>query len=96
MHALPPPCCVCPHRWKKAVELAKADKLYKDAMETTAGSGDTELAEELLQFFIQVGGGEVAHTRHTRLCLPVCLCLSGYMSVCQNGHVCVCCEGQCT
>jgi clathrin heavy chain len=27
-------------RWRKAVDLAKADKLYKDAMETTAGSGD--------------------------------------------------------
>lgn len=45
-------CC----RWKKAVELAKADKLYKDAMETTAQSGDSDLAEELLKFFID--GGE--------------------------------------
>ncbi|KAL6748149.1 vesicle coat protein clathrin, heavy chain [Haematococcus lacustris] len=39
-------------RWRKAVELAKADSLYKDAMETTAGSGDSQLAEELLQYFI--------------------------------------------
>ncbi len=47
--------CVClssPCRWRKAVELAKADNLYKDAMETTASSGDSELAEELLTFFI--------------------------------------------
>ena len=31
------------------MELAKADKLYKDAMETTAQSGEAELAEELLK-----------------------------------------------
>ncbi|MEW5310804.1 MAG: hypothetical protein WDW38_002565 [Sanguina aurantia] len=34
-------------RWRKAVELAKADGLFKDAMETTAQSGDSQLAEEL-------------------------------------------------
>ncbi|GAX80055.1 hypothetical protein CEUSTIGMA_g7494.t1 [Chlamydomonas eustigma] len=39
-------------RWHKAVELAKVDKLYKDAMETTAQSGEAELAEELLRYFI--------------------------------------------
>uniref|UniRef100_A0A383W0X8 Clathrin heavy chain n=1 Tax=Tetradesmus obliquus TaxID=3088 RepID=A0A383W0X8_TETOB len=39
-------------RWKKAVELAKADKLYKDAMETVAVSGSPELAEELLRWFV--------------------------------------------
>jgi hypothetical protein len=38
------------------VDLAKADKLYKDAMETTASSGDVELADELLAFFIQASG----------------------------------------
>lgn len=36
------------------MDLAKADKLYRDAMETTAGSGDAELADELLAYFIQV------------------------------------------
>eukprot|EP00878_Enallax_costatus_P009783 GHUV01010216.1.p1 GENE.GHUV01010216.1~~GHUV01010216.1.p1 ORF type:complete len:693 (+),score=274.84 GHUV01010216.1:1211-3289(+) len=40
-------------RWKKAVELAKADKLYKDAMETVAVSGAPELAEELLRWFVE-------------------------------------------
>mmetsp|Transcript_18521 Transcript_18521/g.52003 ORF Transcript_18521/g.52003 Transcript_18521/m.52003 type:complete len:1694 (+) Transcript_18521:108-5189(+) len=41
-------------RWRKAVDLAKADQLYKDAMETTAASGDGDLAHELLEFFIQI------------------------------------------
>lgn len=40
-------------RWKKAVDLAKKDKLYKDAMETTAQSGDAELASDLLKYFIE-------------------------------------------
>eukprot|EP00775_Hariotina_reticulata_P002627 gene2627-2928_t len=40
-------------RWRKAVELAKADKLYKDAMETVAVSGAPELAEELLRWFVE-------------------------------------------
>ena len=89
MHALPPPCCVCPHRWKKAVELAKADKLYKDAMETTAGSGDTELAEELLQFFIQVGGGG-GSTHKTYTVVSACLSLSVWLYVCLSEWACVC------
>ncbi|KAK9810517.1 hypothetical protein WJX72_012055 [[Myrmecia] bisecta] len=40
-------------RWRKAVALAKQDKLYKDAMETAAQSADREIAEELLQFFVE-------------------------------------------
>lgn len=39
-------------KWKKAVALAKADKLYKDAMETVSQSEDADLAEDLLRFFI--------------------------------------------
>ena len=39
-------------KWKKAVALAKADKLYKDAMETVSQSGDHDLAEDLLRFFV--------------------------------------------
>ena len=42
-----------PRSWKKAVELAKQDKLYKDAMETTAQSGDAELASDLLKYFVE-------------------------------------------
>ncbi len=40
-------------KWKKAVALAKADKMYKDAMETVSQSGDADLAEDLLRFFIE-------------------------------------------
>jgi len=32
--------------------LSKKDNLYKDAMETASQSGDRELAEELLVYFI--------------------------------------------
>lgn len=42
-------------KWRKAVELAKQDKLYKDAMETAAQSTDPELAEQLLRFFVAEG-----------------------------------------
>ena len=38
-------------RWRQAVDLSKKDKLYKDAMETAAKSGEPELAAELLTFF---------------------------------------------
>lgn len=39
-------------KWRKAVALAKQDKLYKDAMETVAQSNEPELAEELLRYFV--------------------------------------------
>lgn len=39
-------------RWKQSVALSKKDNLYKDAMETCSQSGDRELAEELLTFFV--------------------------------------------
>lgn len=40
-------------RWRQSVDLSKKDKLYKDAMETVAESGESELSEELLTFFIE-------------------------------------------
>lgn len=40
-------------RWKQSVELAKKDGLFKDAMEAAAQSGDRDIAEELLKFFIE-------------------------------------------
>mmetsp|Transcript_17321 Transcript_17321/g.52085 ORF Transcript_17321/g.52085 Transcript_17321/m.52085 type:complete len:1674 (-) Transcript_17321:219-5240(-) len=40
-------------KWTKAVDLAKADQLFKDAMETTAQSGDEALAADLLKYFIE-------------------------------------------
>ncbi|KAJ3191643.1 hypothetical protein HK101_007526, partial [Irineochytrium annulatum] len=42
-------------RWKQSVALSKKDHLYKDAMETVAESKDTEVAEELLQYFLELG-----------------------------------------
>jgi len=38
-------------RYKQSIELSKQDKMYKDAMETAAASGNVELAENLLRFF---------------------------------------------
>ena len=40
-------------RWKQSVDLSKADKLYKDAMQTVAESGDEKVTEELLNYFVQ-------------------------------------------
>lgn len=40
------------NRWKQSIALSKKDNLYKDAMETASQSGERELAEELLVYFI--------------------------------------------
>ncbi|GMP83804.1 hypothetical protein CsSME_00037590 [Camellia sinensis var. sinensis] len=40
-------------RWKQSIALSKKDSLYKDAMETCSQSGDRELSEELLVYFIE-------------------------------------------
>lgn len=40
-------------KFTEAVRLLKADKLYKDAMETTAASKDPAAVMELLMFFVQ-------------------------------------------
>nr|KAJ3422166.1 hypothetical protein HK105_000871 [Polyrhizophydium stewartii] len=40
-------------RWKQSIALSKKDRLFKDAMETAAESKDAEIAEELLQYFIE-------------------------------------------
>jgi len=45
-------------KWKKAVALAKADKLYQDAMETVSQSQDADLAEDLLRFFVDENAAE--------------------------------------
>lgn len=42
-------------RWKQSVALSKQDKLFKDAMETAAESRDVEVAEDLIQFFVEKG-----------------------------------------
>ncbi|KAG6533335.1 hypothetical protein ZIOFF_007202 [Zingiber officinale] len=45
-------------RWKQSIALSKKDKLYKDAMETCSQSGDRELSEDLLVYFIEQGKKE--------------------------------------
>ena len=55
-------------RWRQSVDISKADKMYKDAMQTVAQSGDADLAEELLTYFVnQVSKkGHVERKRTTR------------------------------
>lgn len=38
--------------------MSKQDKLYKDAMITAAASASTEVAEELLSYFVDIGNKE--------------------------------------
>jgi len=40
-------------RFKQSIELSKLDKMYKDAMETARDSGNAELVESLLRFFVE-------------------------------------------
>lgn len=40
------------NRWKQSVELCKKDKLFKDAMEYAAESKQSQLAEELIEYFL--------------------------------------------
>merc|ERR1719203_897047 len=40
-------------RYKQAIELSKGDKMFKDAMETARDSGNAELAEQLLRYFVE-------------------------------------------
>ncbi|KAJ1460266.1 hypothetical protein M885DRAFT_459036 [Pelagophyceae sp. CCMP2097] len=41
-------------RWDKALALSKADKMYKDAIDTCAEAKDPALTEDLLRFFVDV------------------------------------------
>ncbi|KAI9851696.1 MAG: hypothetical protein M1838_003034 [Thelocarpon superellum] len=45
-------------RWEKSIALSKQDKLFKDAIETAAISGQTEVVEELLRYFVDIGSRE--------------------------------------
>ncbi|KAH8519947.1 hypothetical protein H0E87_001406 [Populus deltoides] len=45
-------------RWKQSIALSKKDNLYKDCMETCSQSGERELSEELLVYFIEQGKKE--------------------------------------
>ncbi|KAI0343145.1 clathrin heavy chain 1 [Trametopsis cervina] len=46
------------NRWEESIALSKQDKLYKDAMITAATSATTEVSEELLTYFVDIGNRE--------------------------------------
>ncbi|RYG66447.1 hypothetical protein EON64_09740 [archaeon] len=39
-------------RWQQSVQLSKDDHMYKDAIDTAAESGDADIAEDLLRYFV--------------------------------------------
>ncbi|KAJ7224497.1 hypothetical protein GGX14DRAFT_425944 [Mycena pura] len=45
-------------RWDESITLSKQDRLFKDAMITASVSGLTEVAEELLSYFVDIGNKE--------------------------------------
>ncbi|KAF7309605.1 Clathrin heavy chain [Mycena indigotica] len=45
-------------RWDQSIALSKNDRLFKDAMITAAVSGLTEVAEELMSYFVDIGNKE--------------------------------------
>ncbi|KAF2832004.1 clathrin heavy chain [Ophiobolus disseminans] len=45
-------------RWEKSITLSKQDKLFKDAIETSAMSVKSEIVEDLLRYFVDVGSRE--------------------------------------
>ena len=45
-------------RWDKSIQLSKQDKLYKDAIETSAISGKPDVVEDLLRYFVDIGSKE--------------------------------------
>merc|ERR1719203_1944922 len=40
-------------RYKQSIDLSKLDKMYRDAMETARDSGNQDLAESLLRYFVE-------------------------------------------
>ncbi|KAG9243910.1 hypothetical protein BJ878DRAFT_508483 [Calycina marina] len=45
-------------RWGKSIALSKQDKLFKDAIETAAISAKSDVVEELLRYFVDIGSRE--------------------------------------
>ncbi|KAF5383731.1 hypothetical protein D9615_003688 [Tricholomella constricta] len=45
-------------RWEESIALSKQDRLFKDAMITAAVSASTEVAEDLLSYFVDIGNRE--------------------------------------
>lgn len=46
------------NQWTASITLSKEDKLYKDAIATAAASNKTEIAEDLLRYFSDIGSRE--------------------------------------
>ncbi|KAF8141713.1 hypothetical protein EV363DRAFT_1308829 [Boletus edulis] len=45
-------------RWEESISLSKHDQLYKDAVITAATSSSTDVAEDLLSYFVDIGNKE--------------------------------------
>lgn len=45
-------------KWRKAISLLKADKLWADSLETAALSEDKNVATELLEYYVETGNRE--------------------------------------
>ncbi|KAI9834864.1 MAG: hypothetical protein M1819_002772 [Sarea resinae] len=45
-------------RWEKSIALSKQDKLFKDAIETAAISGKSDVVEDLVRYFVDIGSRE--------------------------------------
>ncbi|KAG8858441.1 hypothetical protein FRB91_009751 [Serendipita sp. 411] len=45
-------------KWEESIALSKQDQLFKDAIATAATSGSTEVAEDLLNYFVHIGNKE--------------------------------------
>lgn len=45
-------------KWNKSITLSKEDKLWKDAIRTAAQSGKSQVAEDLLHYFVDIGNKE--------------------------------------
>jgi len=41
-------------RWLQSVQLSKADRMYKDAIDTANESQDVDIAEDLLRYFVSI------------------------------------------
>lgn len=41
--------------WEESLGLSKADRLWRDALETAAASKDISVAEELAGYFVSIG-----------------------------------------
>ena len=55
-------------RWNQSVSLSKVDRMFKDAIDTCAESGDSEIAEELLRYFVETVDDKACFTAPLYTC----------------------------